>query len=104
MGISALQLLPDQHKALRADCHGSGDDGEEGAHGLAAAASEVLGEDPFSGAVIVFQSSDPGIATPQFLPDKHKAARAGLRADRHGSGDDGEEGAKGWMRIPTRVR
>jgi transposase len=31
-------------------------DFRKGAHGLAAAASEVLGEDPFSGAVIVFRS------------------------------------------------
>jgi transposase len=31
-------------------------DFRKGAHGLAAVASEVLGEDPFSGAVIVFRS------------------------------------------------
>jgi len=31
-------------------------DFRKGAHGLAAIASEVLGEDPFSGAVLVFRS------------------------------------------------
>jgi len=31
-------------------------DFRKGAHGLAAVASEVLGEDPFSGAVLVFRS------------------------------------------------
>jgi len=31
-------------------------DFRKGAHGLAAVASEVLGEDPFSGVVIVFRS------------------------------------------------
>jgi transposase len=39
-------------------------DFRKGAHGLAAVASEVLGEDPFSGAVIVFRSKrpeDPGV-------------------------------------------
>jgi transposase len=34
-------------------------DFRKGAHGLAAVASEVLGEDPFSGAVIVFRSKRP---------------------------------------------
>ena len=60
-------------------------------NGIAAAASEVLDEDPFSEAVIALRSSDAGITAPQFLPDNHKAARAGLRADRNGSGDDCEE-------------
>jgi transposase len=34
-------------------------DFRKGAHGLAAVASEVLGEDPFSGAVLVFRSKRP---------------------------------------------
>ena len=92
-------MLPNQQKALRADCHGSGDGGEEGAHGIAAAASEVVGEDCFSGAVIALRSSDAGIAAPQFL----KAARAGLRADRDESSNDREEDAHGLAAVASEV-
>ena len=38
-------------------------DFRKGPHGLAAVASEVLGEDPFSGAVIVFRSKRAQRAT-----------------------------------------
>jgi transposase len=45
--------LPTGARVLVATCPV---DFRKGAHGLAAIASEVLGEDPFSGAVLVFRS------------------------------------------------
>jgi transposase len=49
-------------------------DFRKGAHSLAALAAEVLGADPFSGAVLVFRSKRADRATFCILPLRDRAA------------------------------
>jgi transposase len=53
-------------------------DFRKGAHGLSALAQEVLAEDPFSGAVIVFRSKRSGRVT-FYLPSVRYLADASRR-------------------------
>ena len=49
-------------------------DFRKGAHSLAALAAEMLGEDPFSGVVLVFRAKRGGRATFCILPVRDLAA------------------------------